>query len=160
MKRGKRLVLTSHCILNQNSVVCPLARAKGPFYIVNMLVEEGIGIIQLPCPEFKYLGLGRKPMSKEEYDSPEYRKLCQRLFQPFIEDLREYLKNGYEILGIIGVNQSPTCSISGNRGIFMEEIFKALNEEGVKLNYYEIPPTELDNQWEKIIEDVKIKLNI
>lgn len=160
MNRGKRLVLTSHCILNQNSVVSPLARAKGPFYIVNMLVEKGIGIIQLPCPEFKYLGLGRKPMSKEEYDVPEYRELCKKLFQPFIEDLREYLKNGYEILGIIGVKESPTCSISGNRGIFMEEIFKALKEEDIKLNYFEIPPTELDNQWEEIIEDVKKKLNI
>lgn len=139
MERGKNLVLVSHCILNQNSVVKPLARARGAFPIVNKLLESGVGIIQLPCPEFKYLGPGRKPMTKEEYDTKEYRRLCKELFLPVLSELKQYISSDYEILGIIGINESPTCSISGKRGVFMQEIFKILEEENIYLKYFEIP---------------------
>lgn len=50
MKRNKKLLIVSHCIINQNSVVEPLARAKGAFPVIIKLLEEEIGIIQLPCP--------------------------------------------------------------------------------------------------------------
>lgn len=120
MLRDKKLILLSHCILNQNSVVLPLARSKGGFPIAKALFDEGIGIIQLPCPEFKFLGPERKPMNKEEYDIPEYRTLCRDLFTPILEDIKKYLAQDYSLLGIVGINESPTCSITGKRGIFIE----------------------------------------
>ncbi|WP_291570153.1 CD3072 family TudS-related putative desulfidase [Clostridium sp. UBA4548] len=146
MNRGKNLVLVSHCLLNQNSVVPPLARAKGAFPIAKGLIEEGIGILQLPCPEFKFLGPERKPMSKEEYDSKEYRELCKNLFKPVLEDIKIYLKSGYNLLGILGINESPTCSITKERGIFMEEILEALEKENIKINYFEIPTTYTEGE--------------
>lgn len=139
MLRDKKIVLVSHCLLNQNSVVAPLARAKGAFSITKSLIDQGIGIIQLPCPEFRFLGPNRKPMNKKEYDCPEYRKLCKELFKPILEDIKIYLQNGYKLEGIVGINESPTCSITGNRGIFMEEIFSALKEEGIELSHFEVP---------------------
>jgi predicted secreted protein len=139
MLRDKKLILLSHCILNQNSVVLPLARAKGGFLIAKSLLDKGIGIIQLPCPEFKFLGPERKPMNKEQYDSPEYRTLCRELFKPILEDIKKYLAQSYSLVGIVGINDSPTCSITGIRGIFMEEIFIMLNEESIEVNYFEIP---------------------
>ncbi|MGL4453248.1 MAG: CD3072 family TudS-related putative desulfidase [Sarcina sp.] len=138
MKRSKELVIVSHCVLNQNSVVEGLARAKGGFKIVEDILCSGLGIIQLPCPEFKFLGIKRKGQSKEEYDTKEYRELCKNLFIPILEDLKQYRENGYEVKKIIGINQSPTCSISGKRGIFMEEIFKMLEEASFNLEYEEI----------------------
>ncbi|MGL5575128.1 MAG: CD3072 family TudS-related putative desulfidase [Sarcina sp.] len=138
MKRSKELVIVSHCVLNQNSVVEGLARAKGGFKIVEEILSSGLGIIQLPCPEFKFLGIKRKGQSKEEYDTKEYRELCKNLFIPILEDLKQYRENGYEVKKIIGINQSPTCSISGKRGIFMEEIFKMLEEASFNLEYEEI----------------------
>jgi predicted secreted protein len=145
MLRDKKLVLLSHCILNQNSVVLPLARSKGGFQIVKYLIDEGIGIIQLPCPEFKFLGPKRKPMNKEEYDNAYYRTLCRDLFAPILEDVKKYLAQDYSLLGIIGINESPTCSISGKRGIFMEEIFALLHEQSIEIDYFEIPP-DYENQ--------------
>lgn len=62
MKREKKLVLVSHCVINQNSVVLPLAKAGGPFNFVDTLLKNNIGIYQLPCPEFKFAGLNRKSM--------------------------------------------------------------------------------------------------
>jgi predicted secreted protein len=139
MLRDKKLILLSHCILNQNSVVLPLARSKGGFPIAKSLLDQGLGIIQLPCPEFKFLGPERKPMNKEEYDSPEYRTLCRELFAPILEDIKKYLAQDYSLVGIMGINESPTCSITGNRGIFMEEIFSMLNGEAIDINHFEIP---------------------
>lgn len=138
MLRSKRLIIMSHCVLNQNSVVCPLARAKGSFKFVKQLIDEGVGIIQLPCPEFKFLGTTRKPMDKDEYDTPEYRSLCRSLLIPVVEDMEVYLKDGYEIREIIGINESPTCSISGKRGIFMEELFSELGRRNIELDFTEV----------------------
>ena len=139
MLRNKKLILLSHCILNQNSVVLPLARSKGGFPIAKFLLDSGIGIIQLPCPEFKFLGPQRKPMNKEEYDSSEYRSLCRNLFTPILEDIKKYLAKDYSLVGILGINKSPTCSITGRRGTFMEEIFAMLNDEAIDINYFDIP---------------------
>ena len=56
MERSKRIVFVSHCILNQNTVVEPLARSRGAYGdIVRLLVDKGIGIHQMPCPEFRHL---------------------------------------------------------------------------------------------------------
>jgi predicted secreted protein len=137
--RSKRILIVSHCILNQNSVVEPLARSKGAFSFVKDLIDSGVGIIQLPCPEFRLLGITRKPMDKNNYDSPKYRDLCRKLFLPVLEDLLIYLENGYEFCGIIGINQSPTCSITGNKGIFMEEVFNLLASKGIEPKYFEVP---------------------
>lgn len=136
--RGKELIIVSHCILNQNSVVCPLARSKGAFPLIQPLIDKGYGILQLPCPEFKFLGLSRIPMSKEEYDCEEYRALCKNLFLPFLNDLKEYLKHGYKIKGLIGINHSPTCSLTGNKGIFMEEILRLLKTQNINLDFFEV----------------------
>lgn len=159
--RSKKLIMVSHCILNQNSVVEPLARARGGFSFVKEIIESGVGIIQLPCPEFRYLGITRKPMEKSEYNTPEYRELCRKLFEPVLEDLLIYLENGYEFTGIIGINQSPTCSISGNRGIFMEEIFDLLSSKGIEPNYFEVPENYEDSvHGEQIYQCIKGTLKL
>ncbi|MBU3144348.1 CD3072 family TudS-related putative desulfidase [Clostridium sp. CF012] len=161
MLRDKKLILLSHCILNQNSVVLPLARSKGGFLIAKSLLDQGIGIIQLPCPEFKFLGPQRKPMNKEEYDSPEYRTLCRELFTLILEDIKKYLTQGYSLVGILGINKSPTCSITGKRGIFMEEIFSILKEQAININYFDIPEDYTDDMdLSKLYNKLKISLNI
>lgn len=139
MEREKRIILVSHCVINQNSVVQPLARAKGPFAFINTLIENNIGIYQLPCPEFKFLGLKRKPQSKEEYECLEYRTLCKNLTSYVMSDIKEYINNDYKILGIIGINESPTCSITNTRGIFMEELFKEFEDNNINIPYIEVP---------------------
>lgn len=157
--RSKKIILVSHCILNQNSVVEPLARAKGAFGFSKELIDSGIGITQLPCPEFRYLGITRKPMSKAQYDTPEYRALCKKLFEPILEDILVYLNNGYEFCGIIGINQSPTCSISGSRGILMEEVFNLLASNGINPNYLEVPEDYDDNSYRDFLVKVRKFIN-
>lgn len=139
MDRSKRVILLAHCILNQNTVVFPLARAKGAYKeIVDTIMEAGIGIHQLSCPEYKYLGLSRKPMNKEEYDVPDFRRVCNDIAADTTNVIKEYLSNNYEIIGIIGINQSPSCSIYGEQGILMEELLKSLKTEEITIKTMDV----------------------
>lgn len=147
MHRKKKIIIVSHCILNQNSVVHPLARAKGAYTaIVHKILQEDIGIIQLPCPELLYLGEDRAPTSREEYDTPEFRQLCKALLKTPMIQIQEYHRNGYEILGILGINESPTCSMLKERGILMEEFETALRNAAIELPLLGVPTDYLEGQ--------------
>lgn len=160
MERNKKVVFVSHCILNQNSVVPPLARSKGPYRdVVKEIIDCGIGIHQLPCPEYRHLGLSRKPMNKSEYDTEEYRKLCRQISKDTVDIMMEYLDNGYEILGLIGVNSSPTCSIKGDRGILMEELLNLMYESEIELRLLDIPADYYDGEkGREFINKLKISI--
>lgn len=110
-KRKKLIVIVAHCVLNQNTVVKPLASYPGAVSeLVKYLVEKGYGIIQLPCPEAIYLGLRRWWMSREQYNTESYRSFSEKLIEPYIMLLKELVKDGCKYI-LIGVKGSPSCSI-------------------------------------------------
>ncbi|WP_326909896.1 CD3072 family TudS-related putative desulfidase [Sedimentibacter sp. MB31-C6] len=157
MERSKRIILVSHCILNQNTVVYPLARAKGAYKdIIRELINNDIGIHQLPCPEYRFLGLKREPMTKEQYDIEDFRNINKNIAIDTVNIIEEYLSNGYEVLGIVGINESPTCSINGNKGILMEELINILNDENINLSFIDVPNDYHDGEKaEKFIVEFK-----
>lgn len=123
MQRNKKILLVSHCILNQNTVIEGEARSFGAIpTALDWIQEEGLGVIQLPCPEFTFLGLERPSMTYEEYDNEGYRQHCREILMPVLEQLTEYQKCGYQIIGILGIQRSPSCDMT--RGVFMEELKK------------------------------------
>lgn len=133
MQRSKRILLVSHCILNQNTVIENHARAEGAVLsAAEWAMKEGFGILQLPCPEFTFLGLNRPPMTYEQYNTPEYRKHCREILAPVLSQSKDYLKNHFEITGLLGIKGSPSCDPS--RGIFMEELFSLFAENEINLN--------------------------
>lgn len=141
MERKKNMVILSHCILNQNSVVLPLARAKGAYNaIIKTILNRDIGIIQLPCPEIIHLGTKRPSMTKEEYDTKDYRQLCKELLQPIISQILFYKDENYKIIGLVGIDKSPTCRLNNN-GILMDVLFKLLEVNQIKLNKIDVPTT-------------------
>lgn len=157
MDRSKRVIFVSHCVLNQNTVVCPLARAKGGYRdVIQEIMESGIGIHQLPCPEYRHLGLQREPMGKAEYDTVEFRDLCKDISQDAIDIMKEYLNNGYEVVGLIGINESPSCGIRDIEGILMEELFDLVKKEQISLNTIDVPGEYVDGKDNKeFIKELK-----
>lgn len=154
MVRNKRIIYISHCILNQNSVIKNWERSESSFKsILKVLLENDVSIVQLPCPEKNFLGLNRKPKTKEEYSTKDYRKICLELSKEVIFDMEEYIKNDYKILGIIGINKSPSCDINDNRGIFMEELFCIINEKGYKIDSFDISETYIEGENKNIINN-------
>jgi len=149
--RSKRVILLAHCLLNQNSVVVGKARRPGPVKeVLELLSDAGIGIVQLPCPELTYYGLRRFWAVKEQFDNPGFRSHCRRLAEEVAAIVQEYIRNGYEVLGVVGVNGSPSCGVNEHGsapdwmgppteareysrepgpGVFAEELMKVLNAE-------------------------------
>ncbi len=145
-QRGKCLILLSHCILNQNAVVQPLARERGALAgIVRIILDAGLGIIQLPCPELADRGPERAQAERPSYDTAEHRALCRALIEPIRSQVAAYRRAGYEIVGLLGIGNSPSCGLDTTyeggpvpgRGVFMEELLRALPElEG---RYLQVP---------------------
>ena len=127
------MIFVAHCILNQNAVSSGRERAPGPVReLMELFAEAGVGIVQMPCPQLELNnGLERKPKSKERYDTRGYRASCKSQAKLLLKQIKTYLAKDYNVLGILGVETSPTCAVhqllNGNRnvpgkGIFIEEL--------------------------------------
>lgn len=155
--RSKKLILIAHCMLNQNAIsdgtaVWPAANKE----LIERCLAADVGIVQLPCPELMCLGLDRgdpagaeRPVTVENTrirramsDDPESAaaKRLAELAEQTMYQIREYVKHGFEIAGIIGANRSPNCGIETTsdddveimgKGLFMQALSKRLEAEGI-----------------------------
>lgn len=138
MQREKKIILVAHCVLNQNSVIQGWARARGSFStIVSLLIQSGLGIIQLPCPEQRFLGLARPPMTVDEYDTAKYHQHCQSLVFDLIPSLVDYQKHGFDFVGLLGIADSPSCC--AKKGIFFQHLCQQLRKQKIKLEVIQVP---------------------
>jgi predicted secreted protein len=104
--RSQRIILIAHCLLNQNAKVKGLASYPGVFSpIISTIENAGVGIVQLPCPEFLHLGPLR-PIGTdtvEQYNTPEYRDVCQEISLRTAAEVISYQKAGYQVVCFLGV---------------------------------------------------------
>ncbi|WP_250675737.1 CD3072 family TudS-related putative desulfidase [Paraclostridium ghonii] len=161
MERKREIVVLSHCILNCNSKVEGLSNEKGSHNIALKFLNEGYGIIQLPCPEMIMYGIKRWGHVKEQFDNLFYRNQCKIMIEPYIKQFENYIKNDYKIKAIIAIDGSPSCGynktcssdkwygeLSGcnnllekindikmvnEKGIFIEELENLLCENNLKI---------------------------
>ena len=167
MQRSKKIVFVSHCLLNANSKVIGLAKYSGvlPELVKNFIRKE-YGIVQLPCPEFQYMGLKRWSMTKEQYDFLGYRNFCHHLAEDIVKQMLMYANEGYELCGLFGIDGSPTCGVKyscfglnggcfelyksfdevslNEQGVFMEELSKLIDDYQININFYSIDEAHPD----------------
>ena len=150
-RRGGKIALVAHCILNQNSRAQGLARQGGAIEkIVTFLMKKGIGIVQLPCPELAYAGVPRPPHTKEQYDTTRYRSLCRKLAEDIANQVQGYEKCGVRLTLIVGVEGSPTCDTNGASGILMEELHRILGEKGIAAPFLAIDTKHLRHSLDEL----------
>jgi len=129
----KKVVFVPHCILNQNVRALGKEKSIGTIKeVVNFFAEAEIGIIQLPCPEVEFDGgLERKFKTKENYNTEIYRKHCKEISLEILKVIKKYLDKEYKVIGILGIEFSPTCGvyriedgkkIVPGKGILIEEL--------------------------------------
>ncbi len=158
MKRNRKIVVLCHCLLNSNAKVAGLAQYGGAFAPqVEKCLASGAGIIQLPCPETTYLGLQRWGMTRNQYDTPFYRRHCRNLLAPYLDQILEYREHGYHIEEVVGVDGSPSCGVHvtcegycgglvddqpspsiqqvAGKGVFLGELFAMLQENDIALPF-------------------------
>ena len=128
-ERGRRVVLVSHCLLNQNTRYAGGATRSGVVgEFVDELVCAGYGIHQLPCPERLAWGGAGKRHSLWLYHSKgkaRYafrgvllqafvvwtRLVYSRLARRVVRDVTDYERSGVEVAGIVGIGASPSCGV-------------------------------------------------
>lgn len=123
-----KIALLSHCVLNS---LCELPQASDTFRkaIVDCLMEKKINMVQLPCPELCYQALERVSIEPDSPAAEEYRKYCRELLKPLLHNLEEYKKQEIELVLILGIDTSPSCSITNPQAIMtgiLEEELKTL----------------------------------
>lgn len=166
MDRSKKIAIISHCIINQNSVVKGEYKDMNIFFpFIKKLFEENIGILQLPCPETECYGLRRWGHVKEQFDNCGYRKYLEKIINSFVDIIKEYINNEYEIVGIYGIAGSPSCGVNltcsanwegeislykdkedivsrvkmiNESGIFMEIFKSVLDKNKINIPFYDV----------------------
>jgi predicted secreted protein len=110
--RGRKIAIVCHCLLNANSKVEGLSQYAGVHPLIARLGDAGIGVIQMPCAEMTALGMRRWGQTREQYESVAFVEHCERLSLDTLALAEEYQRCGYEIVGVVGVDGSPTCGVT------------------------------------------------
>lgn len=174
-RRSKKVVFVSHCLLNQNSISDDTVDFPGTFKeVVELLLESQVGIVQMPCPELMCLGLDRRDPDGADRDvvientrirrtlNEEFsEKKMDLLIDKVIYQIKEYEKYDFSILGIIGVNRSPSCGVEttsmnnkevAGKGLFIENLKEKLNKKEIDVEMIGIKTSKVDKSLGKVRE--------
>jgi predicted secreted protein len=154
--RSKKVILVSHCILNQNAKIDRCAHYPGAMReVTQALLDAGVGFIQIPCPELLFLGLDRR-VEKDKETTVESeddrvgvlmnktvpRVLCGKISYDLIYQIKQYQLNGFTVVGMLGINGSPTCGVettwedgkeTDGSGIFIKIFKEECADQGVNI---------------------------
>jgi len=129
-ERSKKVVFVAHCILNENTRYLGGAFRKGCIdEIVDEIQRQGIGIVQMQCPEQKgwggllkrymWLPIGSRNTILYKLKGvflPFFvwntRRIYQKIAKEIGAEIKDYLDSGFEVLGIMGIAGSPSCGVT------------------------------------------------
>lgn len=127
--RKKKVIFLSHCILNENVRYLGGAFRGGCISeIVEQCIKNDIGIVQMPCPEqMAWGGVLKRWMLKVLQDRrwfirpvrllllPLFLMHTKRVYRKLARDvgkqIEDYLASGFEVVGIVGIDASPSCGV-------------------------------------------------
>jgi predicted secreted protein len=182
VKRSRQIVLVANCILNPNAKVYGLVQSDLKNSIIKDLMDENIGIIQMPCIEMEMCGLRRWGQVREQLDHEAFRNRCRKRLKPIVQQVCDFDKQGYKILGIIGIDGSPACGIhftpTGDwygefnselnysdrisnmqmepaPGIMIQELETMLKRKNLTVKYYALNEVDLYENKNKIMQALR-----
>lgn len=184
MQEYKNIILVSHCLLNELAVVKNDAGRKDNLSLIKNLMKMNVGIFQLPCPENRMYGPNRWGSVYEQFDNNFYRQTSRDLLSLIVSEISDYIKDGVNFLGVIGIDGSPSCGIgltckseefkgeisaikdiahcvnsvemTDDKGVFMEELEKLFEDKNIESKFYGYNDRNVDEITEKIEESIKI----
>ena len=127
--RSGRVVFVAHCLLNENVRYLGGACRPGDVHeIVDGLQTQDVGICQMACPEQQVWGGVLKRHLLALYGSGRWtigpvrhlvagllvrytRWRYRRLARVLARQIAEYNSSGFEVLGVVGVDTSPSCGV-------------------------------------------------
>ena len=116
----QKILFVAHCLLNTASKVArePREGARQEeelrIAVLKKAIDQGVQLVQLPCPEFTLYGACRWGHVREQFDNTFFRAHSRNILEPIIREIQEYLAHPrrFEVLGIVGIDGSPSCGVS------------------------------------------------
>lgn len=153
-ERSNKIIILSHCVLNENTRYLGGAFYKGIVPgIIETAFDKGCGIVQMPCPEqeawggvlkkYMWLGFGIKQTLLYKfriillpvfifYTKFAYKRIARNIARNLID----YHKSGFQITGIVGIDGSPSCGVNASLDMGKSfDFFASLNTETVDRNH-------------------------
>jgi predicted secreted protein len=106
-----------------------------------------------------------KHKTKEAWDKTKgYRQHCRDLSTKTLSSIEKYLKNNYNVVGILGVEFDPTSAVhqiengtknSPGKGIFMEELEEQMRKKSFQVPIIGVNLNNIFSSIEKIHSLVK-----
>jgi uncharacterized protein YbbK (DUF523 family) len=126
--RSNRVVLLSHCLLDENVRYKGGAFHSGAVPETHALIRTGVGICQMPCPEQRAWGGVHKPQMLRAYGLIDtrlyrFRAVLFRLFlsstklrywltaRRVAREIEQYRDAGVAVTGVVGIGASPSCGV-------------------------------------------------
>lgn len=164
--RSKYFVLVPFCLMAQAYQAQGIVKYEWKSSIkpfMNLLLEKDINIIQMPCAESTFNNsLIRSPKGIASYNTKEFKDHCEQLSSLVFNQIENIINSGYEILAILGIEQSPSCCVNyiytnkgmeNRSGLFIEK----LKEKTIK---YNIPYIGINRKYiNKSYKELKNILN-
>ena len=117
----------------------------------------------MPCPEVQLggykAGLKRSPKGIDEYDTPEFREICEQCASETAELIKAITANKYEIVAIVGMEFSPSCATNlqysnigtfHRPGLFIEALDRKLKQEKIDIPFIGINRRGIKKSQERI----------
>jgi len=153
MEKKRKVIVIPQCILTpgfyNSSQKSPEERKE----IIEVLLKAHTGIIQLPCPHLSavysqsYTELSKciTVEFKNKHNSDFYLKQYHKMLKPIISKIEQCKKHGIQLAGLIGIKDSPCCSIHSSLGkdqkndeSYMQTLIQYLNKESISINMVNI----------------------
>ncbi len=169
--RSKNFVFVPFCLLAQAYQAQGIVKYEWKSSIkpfVNLLIDNDINIIQMPCAESTFNNnLIREPMGLTKYNTEDFNIHCEQIAEKVSNEIKELIESNYNVIAILGIEQSPSCCVNyiytnhGNenrKGLFMEKLSD-------KIKTYNIPIIGINRRYiskslkqlKNIIDDIKSK---
>ena len=114
--RSKNFIFVPFCLMAQAYQAQGIVKYEWKSSIkpfMNLLIENDINIIQMPCTEAIFENnLIRQPKGISKYDTEKFNEHCEKISEEVAKQVINIIENGYNVIAILGIEQSPSCCVN------------------------------------------------
>ena len=144
--RSKKFIFIPFCLMAQAYQAQGIVKYEWKSSIrpfMDLILDHDINIIQMPCAETEFKNsLIREPKGITKYNTKEFNEHCKTLANKVTNQIKNLIESNYEIVAILGIEQSPSCCVNyiytnkgmeKRMGLFMQELYENTKELNIPI---------------------------
>lgn len=144
--RSNKFIFVPFCLMAQAYQAQGIVKYEWKASIkpfMQLLIDNDINIIQMPCAESSFENsLIREPKGIYKYDTLEFTNHCEALATQVGEQIKQLIENNYQVIAILGIEQSPSCCVNyiytnkgmeKRMGLFMQRLYEKVRDYSIPI---------------------------